>query len=536
MRSNCFFKTLINLAVSLLFFAAQSQANPTIVWEKTYGGSNRDHGFEIIATSDGGYLIIGESESDDGDVAVNKGMGDLWILKIDEEGSLIWEKSYGGSHMDFGQSVVELSNGNGYIVVGSTQSSDGDVTENNFFISWWVLRLDLEGNIIWDKTLGGLGYNRPHSVVQTNDGNIIIAGLNDMDGGDVSVNYGGADFWVVKMDIEGNLIWDKSFGGSGDDIVEKIIKTRDGDFLLVGTSNSMDGDISSPQGMDDNDFWVVKMDMDGNLVWEKSYGGSGGGMYGDWATAVVESSEGGFVVVGHSSSTNGQVTGNHAGTEDFWVIKIDEEGSLIWEKSYGGFHTDMASAIVQTKDGSYIIAGHSASVDGDISSHHGEWPGFEDVWVIKINGNGDLLWEKSLGGTGLDFGRDIILSREGEIIILAETYSESGDGDVSYNHGRPDIWVVKLKEESTGMAEIEIYEIDIEVYPNPFDEAFHVKLPEGFQGNIIVTDLLGRTIHSEKNINKSIFTWNSTTLSTGVYILSVMDNSGRSATRKIVKR
>ncbi|HUH36007.1 MAG TPA: T9SS type A sorting domain-containing protein [Moheibacter sp.] len=526
-------RILLLFILSSLFIQLNAQTAPEIEWEKSYGGSHWDLVGEIVNTSDGGYLIAGSSQSDDGDITINKGGTDFWIIKLNSEGALIWEKSYGGSTHDTAGSVVELSNENGYVIVGDTMSNDGDVTPNDSSVAWWVIRIDLEGNLIWEKTLGGEGYNRANSVIQINDEEIMIAGVSDMEGGDVTVNYGGADFWVVKMDIDGNLIWEKSYGGSGDESPEQIIQTIDGNFLLVGFSNSSDGHISSPQGNDDNDYWVIKIDGEGNLLWEKSYGGSGAGGFmgfGDGANAVVESIDGGFVVVGASSSLDGQVTGNHGGTEDFWIIKIDNTGHLVWEKSYGGFHMDNASAIVQTEEGNFIIAGSSASVDGDITNHHEEWPGREDVWVIEINQDGELLWEKSYGGTAIEFTRDMVLNPEGEIIILAVTYSESGDGDVSQNHGMADIWILKLDREIMGLSEKEIGKIAY--YPNPVNDVLYLSFDQSISA-ISIVDLSGKIVF-QQSIGAEKAQIDLTFLSKGIYIVKTQSEGG-TQTFKIVK-
>ena len=300
-------KILLVLGSLLFFIYAPAQA-PEIEWQATYGGSDFEDTNCIKQTNDGGYVIFGSSSSTDGDVSINYGNSDCWVVKVDNLGIIEWEKSYGGSLSEYARSIA-LTNDGGYIFTGYTYSNDGDVTINN----------------------------------------------------------GGADCWVVKLDENGNIEWESSFGGSGPDIGASILQSSDGGFILAGDSRSNDGDISNHHGpASTSDLWVIKMDNIGNLEWESSYGGT----LDDEAKDIKQTIDGGYIVIGHSFSNNFDVSTNQ-GLSDFWLLKLNPEGEIEWENSCGGSEEDYGQSCLQTQDNGFIICGWTRSNNGDVSSFHG---------------------------------------------------------------------------------------------------------------------------------------------------------------------
>ena len=182
-----------------------------------------------------------------------------------------WERSYGGSSGDFARAIQQTADG-GYIVVGFSHSQDGDVTENHGKFDFWIVKLNLKGNIVWQKSLGGSRADTAHSVQQTTDGGYIVAGYSNSDDGDVSGHRGMYDYWVIKLDAEGNLIWQRTLGGKGMDMATSVQQTKDGGYIAIGFSYSDDGDVSGNHG--DSDYWVVKLNGEGDIIWQKSLGGS----------------------------------------------------------------------------------------------------------------------------------------------------------------------------------------------------------------------------------------------------------------------
>lgn len=422
----------IFLITLLCIFANGLNAQIAIEWQKSLGGNNSEQAFSIQQTYDGGYIVAGSTGSNNGEVSGSHGANDFWVVKLDNYGVFQWQKCLGGTNHDFAYSVHQTAD-SGYVVAGSSRSDDGDLTVNYGFSDCWLVKLDSGGDIEWQKSFGGTVGEGMTSVKQTSDGGYVLAGWTLSVDGDVTGNHGGNDYWVVRLDSNGDLKWQKCFGGSNYDDAQSVQQTIDGGFVIAGTSFSNDGDVTANHGS--RDYWVVKIDTIGNIIWQKSLGGT----HDDYASAVKQTYDGGFVVAGRSASTNGDVTGNQ-GSDDYWIVKLDGNGNLEWQKSYGGTGSDRANSIEQAVDGGYLVAGHSNSNDGDVSGNHGGW----DYWIVKLNEVGDLQWQKSLGGTGDD--RAMCVQSTNDESFVVSGYSSSNNGDVTGNHGGYDYWIVKLTE------------------------------------------------------------------------------------------
>ncbi len=336
------------------FWIVKLDAQGNIQWQKSLGGSENDRAKSIQQTTDGGYIVAGNTLSNDGNVSGNHGRNDFWIVKLDELGTIQWQKTLGGSEGARAESIQQTTDG-GYIVGGTSWSNDGDVSGNHGEDDFWIIKLDASGSIQWQKSLGGSESEQPQSIQQTTDGGYIIAGYTWSNDGDVSGNHGGGDFWIVKLDGSGTIQWQKSLGGSGFDTAQSIQQTTDGGYIANGY-----GSIAGNHGT--VDFWIVKLDAPGNIQWQKSLGGS----TDDLGESIQRTTDGGYIVAGSSRSDDGDVSGNH-GDSDFWIVKLDGSGTIQWQKSLGGSEDDRAeSNIQQTTDGGYIIAGRSESNDGDI--------------------------------------------------------------------------------------------------------------------------------------------------------------------------
>jgi hypothetical protein len=448
-------KIFVILLIFISFYIqstlAASDSSPKIEWQKSLGGSQNEISNSIQQTKDGGYIIGGFSNFTDGDVSGNHGSDDYWIVKLDPIGNIQWQKSLGGSGDDRGASIHETSEG-GYIVAGSSDSHDGDVTGNHGVLEdYWVVKLDATGNIEWQKSLGGSGQDFTGDYLlgntqQTDDGGYVVVGTSGSDDGDVRGNHGRWDYWVVKLDPSGNIQWQKSLGGSGDDEGASVQQTKDGGYIIGGTSRSNDGDVSQHHGRNQpagtylfSDYWIVKLDPSGNIQWQKSLGGS----EADELNSIQQTKDGGYIAAGTSRSYDGDVTGNH-GAQDYWIVKLDSGGNIQWQKSLGGSHSDFNGGIQQTNDGGYIVAGTSHSNDGDVTGNHNN---SGDYWVVKLDASGNIQWQKSLGGSWYDQSESIYQTTDGGYVITG--WSNSKDGDVTGNHGGWDYWVVKLSPTDT---------------------------------------------------------------------------------------
>lgn len=452
-------KTITFLAI-FLTYGIQAQV-PSIQWQKSMGGSGFDSVQSTQTTSDGGYVMAGYSASVQGDVTGNHGNNDYWIVKLNPAGTIQWQKSLGGSQNDEAQSIQTTSDG-GYIVAGYSRSNQGDVTGNHQGNDYWIVKLDATATIQWQKSLGGSASDYAFAIQTTSDGGYVVAGWSDSTDGNVTGNHGGQDYWIVKLDATGVIQWQKSLGGTGSEIAYSIQQTLDGGYIVAGQSNSIDGDVTANHGS--FDYWIVKLDVTGTIQWQKSLGGTS---Y-DKANSIMSTTDGGYIVAGASFSTNGDVTGNH-GSYDYWVVKLDNNGAIQWQKCLGGSDVDDSATIQTTADGGYVVTGRSFSNDGDVTGNHGA----SDSWTVKLDATGTIQWQKSMGGSGLDFANSIVTTTEGGYVIAAA--STSINGDVTGNHGNLDAWAVKLAPEALSTPIFEKQALVI--YPNPVCDVLQIHVP-----------------------------------------------------------
>ena len=354
------------------FWILKLSSEGALEWQKSLGGSLDDAPNSIKQTLDGGYIVAGDSNSNDGDVTGNHGNTDVWVVKLNSSGALEWQKSLGGSGWDEASSIQQTIDG-GYIVGGSSTSSDGDVTENKGSTDYWIVKLSSGGILEWQKSYGGSNSEGINSIQQTSDGGYIAAGLTNSNDGDVTGHRLQGDYWIVKVDASGNLEWERTYGSRGSDVATSIIQTTDGGFIVAGHTNYIGGDVTEHFGS--SDYWIVKLTSTGLLEWQKSYGGG----LSDMASSIRQTTDGGYIIGGTSASNDGHVTGNH-GQEDYWIVKINATGTLEWQKPLGGSDIDQFSSILQVSDKDYIVAGATFSIDGDVSLNKG----LSDIWIIKL--------------------------------------------------------------------------------------------------------------------------------------------------------
>ncbi|UOK43594.1 MULTISPECIES: T9SS type A sorting domain-containing protein [Flavobacterium] len=355
----------------------------SIEWQKSLGGTGRDYACSIEQTTDGGYIIAGGSNLNDGDVTGNHGGNDCWIVKLSNTGSIQWQKSLGGTDYDYANSIQQTSDG-GYIMAGYTGSNDGDFNGNHGSNDYWIVKLTNTGSIEWQKSLGGSYSDEARSIRQTTDGGYIIAGSSYSINGDVTGNHGQSDYWVVKLTNTGSIQWQKCLGGSGWDHANSIQQTTDGGYIIAGSTQSNNGDVNGNHGLSDS--WIVKLSNSGSIQWQKCLGGIGD----DDPYSIVQTPDGGYIIAGSTRSNDGDVTGNH-GLSDYWIVKLTNTGSIQWQKCLGGTGVDYANSIQQTTDGGYIIAGYTESNDGNVTGNHGG----SDAWIIKLLSDGTLSTNES---------------------------------------------------------------------------------------------------------------------------------------------
>ncbi len=409
----------------------------TIHLVKTLGGSKNESARSVVKTNDGGYLVLGYSQSIDGDIPIVKTtvQYDIWLLKYSSRDQLQWQKFYGGSKDDKGYKVIQTKD-NGFAVVGYSKSNDVDLDFNAGFEDVWVLKLNTLGEVQWKSTTGFSGTDKAFSIIQTTDGGYFVGSILDVTasgglGNSKGSLHAGGDFWGIKFTENGSIEWRKYFGGSNTDTCYDIVEVVDG-YIMIGSSDSVDVDIKGNKG--GYDFWVVKIDKNGSQVWEKSFGGK----EIDEAYQIIKASDGNFLLVGETRSSDADITGQKGGA-DVWIVKMNADGAIIWQKTYGGTNFDVARAGSITQNGDYLITGSTRSNDVDVDANNG----LNDVWVLKINPSGKLLWQKTIGGSDIDFAYDVKELNDKSIVIVGE--SNSNDKDVKENKGFTDLLIIKLK-------------------------------------------------------------------------------------------
>jgi hypothetical protein len=288
-----------------------------IEWEHAYGGTSGDLGRSICQTYDGGFLMAGQTASNDSDVVGNHGSSDIWMVKLDANGVFQWQKCLGGSSGD-GAYTVRATADHGFIMVGETSSTDGDLAGSTItpLGSTWLVKTDSLGNIEWNQLFGGPSLDWGREVYPTPDGGYIVGistGSNTF-----TAFHGGLDYLLVKVDSAGNLQWEHCYGGTSSELLKAARPTVDGGFIVCGTTLSADGDITNNHGV--VDAWVVKIDSLGTIAWQRSFGGS----QAEDATSILETPDGGILFTGESYSNDGDVSGHHGATSsgDFWVVKL----------------------------------------------------------------------------------------------------------------------------------------------------------------------------------------------------------------------
>jgi hypothetical protein len=361
---------------------------PDTAWTRTYGGSDDDFARSIVQTDDGGFVIAGYT-------GIMPDNFDIYLIKVDSTGGLEWQTTYGGKQWDTGSAVAQCRD-SGFIIAGYTQS---------FGKGWhdiYVVRTDRKGNLLWQKTFGGSNEDGASSVLETVDGGFIIAGET------MSFGSGDYDVLVIKIDAEGNLLWTNTIGGADCDGCQSIQQTYDGGFIMVGDTKS------SGEGW--HDVSLIKLDARGKVCWNRTYGGNDF----DYGEAVRETKDRGFIVVGWTRSFG-------AGLSDVYLIKTDRDGSPLWTKTYGGPQHDFGFNIQQTFDGGYLIV-------GDTKSYGSGW---YDVYVIRTDEYGDTLWTKTYGGTQPDEAFALHPTKDGGYLIGGNSKSFGGWDD--------DVYLLKLQ-------------------------------------------------------------------------------------------
>lgn len=387
------------------------------------GGSYNECLISTLQCNDGGFILLGMTQSGNGDVSDFKGDADIWVIKLSKELDIAWSKTLGGSSYDNAKLIIEEEDG--YLVGGTTESNDGDVTSNNGEFDIWLVKLNLDGTMAWQNNYGGAGTEFLNDIIPLEEGGYIIGATTFSNGDDILWLNGECDIWIFELNISHSIINSKTFGGTKYDALLSMELNSDNSINLYGTSSSNDGEIVENNGS--LDFVTIQVDRDLELIEQECYGES----INEQLTYASST-----LLAGNSFAENWSIgTGN-----EYKNIRIENISDSPWSKQLGGSNNDVFIDIV-TKNDTIIILGQSASFDGDITNSNGG----QDLWLIELLPNGDISKNTTLGGTYDESPKVIKPLSNGGWIIGGE--AESSDGDLTLNAGQKDIWLIKTDKD-----------------------------------------------------------------------------------------
>ncbi|MEM6264237.1 MAG: OmpA family protein [Bacteroidota bacterium] len=431
-------RTVVFVFSFLLPFVVTAQKT---FWINLFGGEGFDMGQKVIPQSDGTLVIAGTLYSADGFGSGNHSQNaDVVVFSYATQGVVFWKKTLGGKGSDELADFIQTKDG-GFALVGTSDSQDGDVNGRNPYTNIWVAKLSAMGELEWSKTFGGPGSERGKTICETADGGLLVGGTSGSKGGNMrSEHHGGLDSWVAKLDSDGKIIWERHFGGSQNEEVAAMLPINDKEYLVVSSSTSFDGQVT--QSLGKKDIWVKALDEYGKIIWQTNFGGE----HNDDIHGICRDAAGNFVLVGTSFSTTGFVYG-HKGQGDLWVIKINPQGGMIWSRTYGGRKGDGGNSIVAASDGGYVVCGMTKSgkpteSDGDIPLNAGYYDGF----VVKIGPNGSTQWARTFGLEGKDSFLGIAEAPKGGYLAIGFLEQKKDAAPIPGHNGSYDLWLVNFSD------------------------------------------------------------------------------------------
>ena len=532
---------LLLLNIGFLFNNSIFAQIPEIKWQQCYGTENNDDVYSITPTNQG-YMIAICVEDGTG-LTNNHGGSEIWVINIDSTGFILWEKCFGGSLGDGPQKIIRMSN-NEYFIYGLTRSYDGDVQSNpnggdNLFYLWLV-KIDENGDIIWEKCYGCPGPNKPRDFILTPDGGGLLLSRIGASGGDVSQYYGSWDNWLCKIDHQGEIEWEKTVGNQHSDNAISMQIMSNNNILITGATCLDGGMIDCGHNPEFGyDILNIEIDMTGEIVSQDCYGGTF-----DDIGYIVEELDNGLIMAGVTNSNDGDVSGYHGvpgapGYYDIWAVRLNSDREIVWQRSLGGYGFEVPSTISQTEDGNFLLIGSTCSHACDVSGNHsmGDYSDhIADVWVVKLSSVGDILWQKCYGGKGDEslFSNMFSTHKKSDYNYVLAYQTDYVSDDIMceiHQTNRDDAWIFEIGlEDTTSINEYDESNSMIKIYPNPtqdyvvfehsLSEIRNSKKHKASNGFVIITNIFGKQI-AKLPLTKEKSVWDTREIPSGVYLYMI---------------
>lgn len=542
-------KSLYTLSFfSLLFILKSNQSvGQTYLknWDKTYGGNSRDWNCSAFKSPSGSLFFIGDSQTDSNGDKTSAVCGspvenaDIWLIKSDNNGGIVWQRSYGGDGDERFPQLVFTNNPNGdmLMICHSTSNIACDKSEPNrdtipvISNDYWICLLDSNGAIQWEKTYGGEGYDEYVRGVQLASGEFLICGESKSPAGyDKSFpNYSiSNDYWAIKLDPAGNKMWDRVYGGNNGEFLTGVLAEADGGFTLSGSTNSDAGFEVSQNGQGNLDFWILRLDANGDKVWDKRFGGTGP----EKCNSITRTNDNGYLLTGFTvSPQSGDVSQAPKGLQDYWVVRVDSVGNKVWDKRYGGSSGSFGTHCTNSIAGRFWVSGYTSSnAVGDVT----EQPyGGSDYWTLLIDGQGSIVWDKRLGGSNNELNPMVTAINDSILVIMGQSDSGGSSIKTAASKGWLDFWAVNFKyaDGALPVSEVSTKQGQLIILPNPNHGQFQIKLnnthiPFGESVTVSLTDMMGRMVYRKKQIiSDSLISVEWLTATTGCYQLTIENSS-----------
>lgn len=518
---------LLLLTIASTFLLNSYAQSPNIQWQNIIAGNDIDVVNKTIQSTTGNFYSVGNTHSSSGNMNNYHGAWDGWISKIDVNGNFIWKKPIGGSHQDYLTDIIQTTDGN-YIACGTSYSSDGDLSSipySTISKNIWLIKFN-DGGVIWEHRYGGsgeMGYNINTLIKETSNGNLHVFANSQSNDQDIVNHYGGANNWndivYFQLNSNGSLLSQKNFGGSDDDNIGSVTTTSDGGFVILGTTRSLDFDVSqhiADTGFYDN--WVLKLDGSQNIVWEKYFLASSFTI----GLSIKELINHNLIFNSLDASTFG----------DGVLTVLSPNGNLIWRKTYGGSSIDKIDDVIEMNPNSIFFSGHTYSVDGDLAFNQKG----EAIWIAEIDSLGNIKSGDTYGGSMMD---DVAkMTKTNDNSLLLSCASSSNDYDVvnpyTWSCWCAEGWIVKLNPLSVvGIKENQLGNNNFSIYPNPANDIIQINTSTSLiNENYYIVNTLGQTVLSGK-LGNDYSTIDFQTLQAGIYFLQLGNKQTQSY--KIIK-